>query len=297
VSVIVPALNAQDHVAEMLAGLARQEYAGDWELVIADNGCTDRTVEIAESWRDRLPGLRVVDARDRRGVAHARNVATAAAHGEFLACLDTDDVPATGWLRGLTEAAAEADLVRAESERVLLNEGLAEDWPPVWPPMSPGGPGFRNIGGHRLGVWTDIAAELRWDESLDRGGEDVDFSCRARLREMTFAKAPNALIHKRLRRRLPEVARQAFWYGYCVPIIRARHGSEGMRLAGLTRRQRSARVLNGVRAATRSRAARATLVWDLSFAAGRVAGGPAARRERRRLGSAGEAREPAGASD
>jgi glycosyltransferase involved in cell wall biosynthesis len=293
VSVIVPALNAQDHIAEMLAGLARQDYRGDWEVVVADNGCTDRTVEIAESWRDRLPELRVVDARDRRSVSHARNVATEAARGEFLACLDTDDAPASGWLRGLAAAAAGADLVRAESERELLNPGLPADWPPVWPPLPSGGPSFRSIGGHRLGVWTEIARELRWDESLDRGGEDVDFCCRARLRGMTFTRAEDALVHKRLRRRLRAIARQAFWYGYCVPLLRERYGSQGMRLAVMTRRERLTRVLRGWGAAAGSRAARARLVWDLSFAAGRVVGWPAARRERRRLGSAGEAKEAA----
>jgi glycosyltransferase involved in cell wall biosynthesis len=293
VSVIVPALNAQDHIADMLAGLARQDYSGDWEVVVADNGCTDRTVEIAESWRDRLPGLRVADARDRRGVAHARNVATEVARGEFLACLDADDVPAAGWLRGLAAAAPEADLLRAESERTRLNEGLPDDWPPVWPPVPPGGPVFRNIGGHRLGVWADVARELWWDEALDRGGEDVDFSCRARIRGMTFARAEEALIHKRLRRRLSAIGRQAFWYGYCVPLLRARYGSQGMRLAGLTRWQRWGRLIRGMSAAAASPAGRARLVWDLCFAAGRVSGWPAARRERKRLASAGEAKEPA----
>jgi glycosyltransferase involved in cell wall biosynthesis len=281
VSVIVPVLNEEDHIAEALAGLARQDYSGDWEVMVADNGCTDRTLEIAESWRQKVPGLRIVDATGRRGLAYARNVAADAAEGEFIAWLDGDDAPAAGWLRGLAATAAEADLVRAESERGLLNEGLPEDWPPVWPPSPAGGPVFRNIGGHRLGVWTDIARELRWDESLDRGGEDVDFSCRARLRGMTFARAENAVIHKRLRRRPPDIARQAFWYGYCVPLLRARYGSQGMRLAPMTRRQRWARLLQGLAKSARSRAARARLVWDLSFAAGRVAGWPAARRERR----------------
>jgi hypothetical protein len=46
-------------------------------------------------------------------------------------------------------------------------------------------------------------------------------------------------------------------------------------------------------AAAASPAGRARLVWDLCFAAGRVSGWPAARRERKRLASAGEAKEPA----
>lgn len=290
-SVIVPALNAQDHIAEMLAGLARQDYSGDWEVVVADNGCTDRTVEIAESWRGKLPELRVVDARGRRRAAHARNVAADAARGEFLACLDADDVPATGWLRGLTEAAAKADLVRAEEDRELLNEDLPTGWPPVRRPKRPwGSDGSRNISGNRLGVWRDVASELRWDESLRGTGEDVDFSCRAHLEGMTLVSTGSAVVHRRLRARLPDLARQAFRYGYAMPMMHARYGSQGAQLPSVTRRQRWARLLRGLSEAPGSRAARARLVWDLSFAGGRAAGWPAARRDRRRLASAGEAK-------
>src|SRR3712207_4277359 len=81
-SVVIPCLNAASTIAVQLAALSRQSWPGEWEVIVADNGSTDRSRRIAESYGDRLPGLRVVDASDRRGQAHARNLGAAAATGD-----------------------------------------------------------------------------------------------------------------------------------------------------------------------------------------------------------------------
>ena len=57
ISVVLPILNGEAHLEEQLAALAAQTYAGPWELVAVDNGCTDRSMAIVESWRDRVPEL------------------------------------------------------------------------------------------------------------------------------------------------------------------------------------------------------------------------------------------------
>ena len=42
-SVVMPAFNEAAHIADQLAALAAQEYLGDWEVLVADNGSTDDT--------------------------------------------------------------------------------------------------------------------------------------------------------------------------------------------------------------------------------------------------------------
>jgi glycosyltransferase involved in cell wall biosynthesis len=85
VSVIIPAFNAAAHIAEALESVRMQSY-DDWEVVVADDGSTDETRQIASSF-----GHSVVSTAANAGPAAARNVAIANARGELLAFLDADD--------------------------------------------------------------------------------------------------------------------------------------------------------------------------------------------------------------
>ncbi|HEY8583839.1 MAG TPA: glycosyltransferase family A protein [Capillimicrobium sp.] len=87
VSVIVPAYNAQAVLAQTLESVHAQRYR-DWEIVVADDGSSDRTAEIARSF-DRVT---VVATEGRLGPAGARNRALEAAGGELMALLDADDL-------------------------------------------------------------------------------------------------------------------------------------------------------------------------------------------------------------
>jgi glycosyltransferase involved in cell wall biosynthesis len=86
--VVIPIRNGEAYLDAQLAALAAQAYDGAWEVIAVDNGCTDRSIEIVESWREGLPALVVADARDRRGLNYARNRGAAAATGDFLAFCD-----------------------------------------------------------------------------------------------------------------------------------------------------------------------------------------------------------------
>jgi glycosyltransferase involved in cell wall biosynthesis len=95
VSVIIPAYNAEPHLGETLAAVETQTYR-DWEVVVADDGSTDETVEIAEAFGDRFTVLR---GSSNEGPAAARNRAVAASSGELIALLDADDL----WLPSYLE--------------------------------------------------------------------------------------------------------------------------------------------------------------------------------------------------
>ncbi|MFD4183941.1 glycosyltransferase family 2 protein, partial [Rhodococcus sp. NPDC058514] len=92
VSVVIAALNVVDVIDVQLTALAEQEYDGDLEVVVGDNGSTDglRAHLEGHPLREQL-GLRWVDASGARGVSHARNVGVAAATGDFIAFCDADD--------------------------------------------------------------------------------------------------------------------------------------------------------------------------------------------------------------
>jgi len=84
------AWNAESTIRRSIES-ALEQTRGDLEILVADDGSTDRTVEIAQSIRD--PRVIVVesDRPPRSGPSAARNRALARARGEFVGCLDADD--------------------------------------------------------------------------------------------------------------------------------------------------------------------------------------------------------------
>ncbi|HEX7146508.1 MAG TPA: glycosyltransferase, partial [Actinomycetota bacterium] len=61
-SVILPVYNGAGTLDQQLEALAAQELGRPWELIVADNGSTDESQDVAISWKSRMPCLRLVDA-------------------------------------------------------------------------------------------------------------------------------------------------------------------------------------------------------------------------------------------
>jgi glycosyltransferase involved in cell wall biosynthesis len=87
VSVIVPAYNAEAYLAETLESVLKQDWE-PLELLVVDNGSTDRTFAVAESFGR---GVRII-SRSHGQPGATRNSGIAAAQGEFLLHLDADDL-------------------------------------------------------------------------------------------------------------------------------------------------------------------------------------------------------------
>ncbi|MFO7698185.1 MAG: glycosyltransferase [Anaerolineae bacterium] len=87
VSVIVPAYNHAPYVRECIDSALSQTYP-DVEVVVVDDGSTDGTYEILQTYGDRITLIRQENA----GTQAARNTAIRASTGEFLALLDSDDM-------------------------------------------------------------------------------------------------------------------------------------------------------------------------------------------------------------
>lgn len=87
VSVIIPAYNAQSHIAETLASVFGQTYK-DYEVIVVDDGSTDETLQVLRDCGDKIRLLTKVNG----GPASARNLAIKYARGELIAFLDSDDL-------------------------------------------------------------------------------------------------------------------------------------------------------------------------------------------------------------
>lgn len=94
VSVIMIFLNAGKFIEEAITSVLNQTCT-DWELLLVDDGSTDESTHIAQSFVDRFPDKIVYFEHQNhvnRGMSASRNLAIQNARGKYIAFLDADDV-------------------------------------------------------------------------------------------------------------------------------------------------------------------------------------------------------------
>jgi GT2 family glycosyltransferase len=230
ISVILCVRDAASTMQRQLDALAAQVCDVEWELVVVDNGSTDGTPLMAASMRDRVPNLRIVDASDKVGLAHSRNVGCRAAQGELLLFCDGDDEVESGWITAMAQAAEAADILGGALDRTRLND-------PRW--LTPdrrrtdalqAWPGFLAFpSGANCGMRAAVFGELGgFEESYLCGTEDTQFFWRAQLAGFTVRFVPAAVVHYRERGRLRDVARQFYGYGVQHPHLFRDFRDQGM---------------------------------------------------------------------
>jgi len=87
VSVIIPAYNCADYIADSIKSALEQDYPNK-EIIVIDDGSTDGTVDALSSFDGEITLIQQQNA----GSAVARNAGIKAAKGEFIAFLDSDDI-------------------------------------------------------------------------------------------------------------------------------------------------------------------------------------------------------------
>ena len=232
VSVVMPARNARPTLEAQLEALRAQDYAGPWELVVADNGSTDGTAGLTRRWARTLP-VRVVDAASSRGAGFARNRGWRSARGDLIAFCDADDVVDSRWLSRLTETAEEVDLVGGPYEFGRLNDSRCPWWEGASLPVGLNFLPFM-VGGN-LAVWTDVLTALGGFNETYHAEEDVELSWRAQLSSLRLGFAPDAVVHCRERTRRASIAMQAYRVGYQQPHLYRDFRAHGMPPSGLGR--------------------------------------------------------------
>jgi glycosyltransferase involved in cell wall biosynthesis len=231
-SVVVPALDCEAVIETQLDALAAQDYKGDWEVLVVDNGSTDNTIEVAKAYADRLPNLRIIDASSRRGVSHARNCGARAADGELILICDADDRVRPSWVRKMAEASCTLDVIGGYLDTKQLNDVETRAWRNPFSSKSLPSGMLNHLPfavGANVGVTRACFEAIDgWGEEYICGGDDVDFSWRAQQAGFRLGMAAGAVIDYRYRAGLSALYRQFLGYGLADPLVYLNHRSRGM---------------------------------------------------------------------
>ena len=98
VSVVMPVLNEEKHLAESVAAVLGQEYPGGFELVLAIGPCRDRTEAIARELAAADSRITVVPNPTGQ-IATAMNTAVRTARHDIITRIDAHSMPPDGYLR------------------------------------------------------------------------------------------------------------------------------------------------------------------------------------------------------
>lgn len=221
VSVVVPCLDADATLGRQLEALVGQQAPWPFEVIVADNGSTDRSLEVAAAFADR--GVRVVDASAVRGAGAARDAGVRAALAELVLHCDADDVVHPGWLVAMTEAlrggacwvAGATRHVRADGTLLRHEVGLRA----------------ADLGAHRYalgancGYRRDAWAEIGGFDASLPAAEEVDFFVRLEQHGHHGQAVPAAVLDYVQRDGLRALLRQQRGYGRGWVLIAEKHGA------------------------------------------------------------------------
>jgi glycosyltransferase involved in cell wall biosynthesis len=189
VSIVVPAYQAEPYLDEALESALGQDYR-EFEIILVDDGSTDRTGEIAAAH-----GVTVL-RQENGGPAVARNAGLAVAKGELIAVLDSDDI----WPRDRLSLQV-AHLREHPSDGMVM--GLTDPFVTPGQPRPPHHPYLAQPGpyaGHpsTMLVRREIFEQIgTFDESM-RLSEDLDWLARATDAGVKIGRLECTLLHYRI---------------------------------------------------------------------------------------------------
>jgi glycosyltransferase involved in cell wall biosynthesis len=116
ISVIICTYNRADYLARCIDSVIHQTVE-NWELIIVDDGSSDRTFDVVNPYLEQFPNIRYLKHKN-RGAAYARNAGIVASLGDYITFLDSDDTYAQNHLE------SRLDYLKTHPELDLIQGGL-----------------------------------------------------------------------------------------------------------------------------------------------------------------------------
>ncbi len=223
VSVVVCSYNGASTLEGCLDSLMRLEYP-DYEVILVDDGSTDRTPEIAAQF----PSVQYIH-QSNRGLSVARNVGARAATGEIVAYTDSDCVADDYWLLHLVQAKQDQEVEAIGGPNI---PPPSDGWTAKCVAASPGGPSHvmlddrvaEHIPGCNMAFDREKLLALGgFDPQFRAAGDDVDICWRFLDAGYRIGYAPGAMVWHHRRSTIGAYLRQQKGYGKAEAMVQLKH--------------------------------------------------------------------------
>lgn len=99
-SIVIPAYNAEPYLSECIDSIVTQVYSEEVEIIIVDDGSTDKTGKLADDYMNKYPFISVIHQTN-GGLSNARNIGFSKSKGRYVWFVDADDWISQNALRHL----------------------------------------------------------------------------------------------------------------------------------------------------------------------------------------------------
>jgi len=96
VSIVIPAYNAEEHIGDVLDAILQQRI-DPCEVIVVNDGSSDRTLEIVEEYRKKCKTLRLITQKN-GGPVSATNRGIQNSSGDIICLIDSDAIIETNWI-------------------------------------------------------------------------------------------------------------------------------------------------------------------------------------------------------
>jgi glycosyltransferase involved in cell wall biosynthesis/FtsH-binding integral membrane protein len=223
VTVVVASYNGQRTLQNCLQSLTRLNYS-NYEVVLVDDGSTDRTPEIARLF----PSVRHIRQAN-QGLAAARNTGIRAATGEIVAFTDDDCRADEDWLYYLVNDLVRSDFAAIGGHNFLPPEDSSVAAAVV---VSPGGPAHvmlsdreaEHIPGCNMAFYKWALEEIGlFDPIFKKAGDDVDVCWRLLDSHRKIGFSPAGFVWHYRRSTMKAYLKQQAGYGEAEALLMAKH--------------------------------------------------------------------------
>jgi|SRR5690606_29077070 len=101
VSVIIPTYNRQNYISQAIESILDQDFEGNVEIIISDDGSTDNTLNVVKNYEGNIRIIKRPDDCFKQGASGARNRGIMASKYSYICFLDSDDFFLPGHLKNM----------------------------------------------------------------------------------------------------------------------------------------------------------------------------------------------------
>lgn len=236
ISVVIPVYNCEKYIDSTVQDLLKQTFQ-DFEIIFVNDGSTDNTLKILESYKDSHPEKISIFTQKNSGPGVARNNGIKHARGKFLALLDADDVFDQKLLESAHQKIVEdqADVVVYGSDEYLSAEGKCV--PAKWTINQAIIPDYQPFAGSDIkeNIFTAFVG-WPWDKlyrtefvrenNLEfqdlRSSEDALFVFMSIIKAKRISILPKVLVHHRLVEGSVSHTRETNWESFYKALLAIR---------------------------------------------------------------------------